>query len=75
MIWLSLIVCFAFQDDESQLVHNDHDDFITADPALGADQPPDAQLLGEGIPGLRVLFPSYTGMSSTAGGPLVFYRV
>jgi len=38
-----------------------------ADPALGADQLLDAQLLGEGIPGLRVLFPSYTGMSSTAG--------
>lgn len=38
-----------------------------ADPALGADQPLDAQRLGEGIPGLRVLSPSYTGMSSTAG--------
>jgi len=41
-----------------------------AGPALGADQagqPPDAQRLEEAIPGLRVLSPSYTGMSSTAG--------
>ena len=78
MKWLSLIVSFAFQHDDSQIatcVHKDHGDFITADPALGADQLLDAQLLGEGIPGLRVLFPSYTGMSSTAGGPLAFYRV
>ena len=60
---------------ESQPVHKDHGDFITADPALGADQPLDAQRLGEGIPGLRVLSPSYTGMSSTAGRIHVFYRV
>ena len=68
--WLALIVCFAFQEDDG--------DFITADPALGADQagqPPDAQLLGEGIPGLPVLSPSSTGMSSTAGRILAFYRV
>merc|ERR1719210_3085967 len=40
---------------------------LQADPAPVADQLPDAQLLGEGIPGLRVLSPSSTGMSSTAG--------
>ena len=60
---------------ETQPVHKDHGDIITADPALGADQLLDAQRLGEGIPGLRVLSPSYTEMSSTAGRTLVFYRV
>ena len=60
---------------ETQPVHKDHGDIITADPALEADQLLDAQRLGEGIPGLRVLSPSYTGMSSTAGRIHVFYRV
>ena len=75
MAFSDCLLCFSRKSNRNLCSHKDHGDFIAADPAPVADQLPDAQLLGEGIPGLRVLSPSSTGMSSTAGGPLAFNRV